>query len=64
MAVDGSLIFDTKIDTNGFNKGTSSIKSQAATIAAAYKKQGMSSSDAFKKAWSEIENIKESLKED
>ena len=32
-----------------------SMKSQAATLAAEYRKQGMSQSDAFKKAWAEIE---------
>lgn len=29
MAVDGSLIFDTKVDTKGFTSGTNTIKSQA-----------------------------------
>lgn len=29
MAADGSLIFDTKIDTQGFKQGTNTIKSQA-----------------------------------
>lgn len=36
-----------------------SLKSQAASLAAEYKKQGMSASDAFKKAWSEIERSSE-----
>jgi hypothetical protein len=32
MAVDGSLKFDTKIDTEGFEKGTNTIKTQADSI--------------------------------
>lgn len=32
-----------------------SLKSQAASLAAIYRKQGLSASEAFKKAWSEIE---------
>lgn len=32
MAVDGSLIFDTKIDTKNFTKGTNTIKSQANSL--------------------------------
>jgi phage-related protein len=52
---DGNLNFDTKIDTSGFEKGEQSLKGKAAKLAAEYKKQGMNSSDAFKKAWSEIE---------
>ncbi|MDF2907579.1 MAG: hypothetical protein K0R34_2900 [Herbinix sp.] len=52
---DGNLNFDTKIDTSGFERGEQSLRSKAAKLAAEYKKQGMNSSDAFKKAWSEIE---------
>jgi phage-related protein len=52
---DGNLNFDTKIDTSGFEKGEESLRSKAAKLAAEYRKQGMNSSDAFKKAWSEIE---------
>ena len=37
-----------------------SAKSQAASIAAEYRKQGMSQSEAMKKAWSEIERSSES----
>ena len=29
MAYDGSLKFDTKVDTSGFAKGTNTIKAQA-----------------------------------
>lgn len=56
---DGSIRIGTKINTEGFEKDAEklkkSAKSQAATLAAQYRKEGMSASDAFKKAWSEIE---------
>lgn len=29
MATDGSIIFDTKIDVDGFNKGTKNMSSKA-----------------------------------
>lgn len=56
---DGRIVIDTEIDNSGAEKGlkktTESAKSQAAKLAAEYKKQGMSASEAMKKAWSEIE---------
>jgi len=56
---DGRIIIDTEIDNSGIEKGmskaTASASSQAAKLAAEYRKQGMSASDAFKQAWSEIE---------
>jgi len=56
---DGSIRIDTTIDNSGFEKGveqqTASLKSQAAKRAAIYRKEGMSQSEAMKKAWSEIE---------
>lgn len=56
---DGSIRIDTRIDNSGFEKGieqqTVSLKSQAAKRAAIYRKEGMSQSEAMKKAWSEIE---------
>lgn len=56
---DGYLRFNTEIDNSGFEKGAENLeksaKSRAAKLAAEYKRQGMNSSDAFKKAWSEIE---------
>lgn len=59
MAYDGSIRINTKFDTSGIDEGVKkvnkSLKSQAATLAAQYKKQGMNASDAFKRAWSEIE---------
>jgi hypothetical protein len=57
---DGSIILSTKVDTSGINKGTESLKSQAAKLAAEYRKAGMSQSEAFKKAWSEIERTNQS----
>ncbi|HII4488935.1 tape measure protein [Clostridium perfringens] len=52
---DGTIIIDTKLDNSGAEKGLRNIKSEAAKLAHEYKKAGMSSSDAWKKAWSEIE---------
>lgn len=55
---DGSIILTTKVDTSGMEKGTASLKSQAAKLATEYRKAGLSQSEAFKKAWSEIERTK------
>jgi TP901 family phage tail tape measure protein len=56
---DGKVVIETDLDSSGIEKGLKksekSMKSQAASMAAEYRKQGMSASDAFKKAWSEIE---------
>lgn len=56
---DGKVVIETDLNSDGIEQGLKktekSIKSQAATLAAEYRKQGMSASDAFKKAWSEIE---------
>ncbi|MGU8286434.1 tape measure protein [Clostridium perfringens] len=52
---DGAIIIDTKIDNSGIEKGTRNIKKEAAKLANEYKKAGMNSSDAWKKAWSEID---------
>ncbi|MBS6195488.1 MAG: phage tail tape measure protein [Clostridiales bacterium] len=56
---DGKIVIETGLDTSGIEKGIKStqksMKSQAASLAAEYRKQGMSASDAFKKAWAEIE---------
>lgn len=51
---DGTVIIDTKLDNSGIEKGTRNIKKEAAKLAHEYKRAGMSSSDAWKKAWSEI----------
>ena len=55
---DGSIILSTKVDTSGMEQGTKSLKSQAAKLAAEYRKAGMSQSEAFKKAWSETERTR------
>lgn len=93
---DGSVNFDTKIDTSGFQKGmkeiekghekatdsvekdakkssekiektsddtSRSVRSQVAAIAAEYRKSGMSSSDAMKKAWDDIKSDSKSSAE-
>lgn len=56
---DGRIVIDTEIDSSGAEKGmkqvTTSAKSQAAKLAAEYRKQGLSASEAMKKAWAEIE---------
>lgn len=51
---DGTIVIDTKIDNQGAEKGVGDIRKQATKLAHEYKKAGMSSSDAWKKAWSEI----------
>ncbi|MDT9337745.1 tape measure protein [Clostridium perfringens] len=51
---DGTVIIDTKLDNSGIEKGTRNIKKEAAKLAHEYKRAGMSSSDAWKKAWNEI----------
>lgn len=49
---DGTIIIETGLDNSGIEKGIKqtkkSLKSQAASLAAEYKKQGMSSSDIVK----------------
>lgn len=52
---DGTVIIDTKLDNSGIEKGTRNIKREAAKLAHEYKKAGMSSSEAWKKAWNEID---------
>lgn len=56
---DGKIVIETEVDNSGAEKGfektKASARAQAAKLAAEYKKQGMSASEAFKKAWSEIE---------
>lgn len=56
---DGKIVIETDIDNTGVEKGLKkterTAKSQAAKLAAEYRKQGLSASDAFKQAWSEIE---------
>ncbi|MGU8907280.1 tape measure protein [Clostridium perfringens] len=54
LLADGTVIIDTKLDNSGIEKGTRNIKREAAKLAHEYKKAGMSSSEAWRKAWSEI----------
>lgn len=60
---DGKVVIETDLDSSGIEDGLKktqkSMKAQAATLAAEYRKQGMTASDAFKKAWSEIERSSE-----
>lgn len=56
---DGSIILSTKVDTTGLKNGTRDLRSEAAKLASEYRKAGMSQSEAFKKAWSEIERTKQ-----
>ena len=56
---DGKVIIGTALDNSGIardaQRAGTSLRSQAAKLAAEYRKQGMSMSDAMKRAWSEIE---------
>lgn len=52
---DGSIIFDTGIDGSGARKSIGELKKEVNKLAEEYKKSGMSSSEAFQKAWSEVE---------
>ena len=55
---DGSIILTTKVDDQGLKQGTQNMRSEAAKLAAEYRKAGLSQSEAMKKAWSEIERKK------
>lgn len=57
---DGSIVLTTKVDESGINKGTQSIQSKVAKLAAEYRKAGMTQSDAMKKAWQETNRLKAS----
>ena len=57
---DGSIVLTTKVDDSGVRQGVQSTRSQVAKLAAEYKKAGLSSSDAMKKAWNEVERTKTS----
>lgn len=57
---DGRVVIDTDLSTKGFEKGSKTMKAEAAKLAAEYKKLGMSQSDAMKKAWSEIDRTTKS----
>ena len=47
MAVDGTLIFDTKIDESGFNRGTANIKSSVSGLSGMFGKIGAAVAGAF-----------------
>lgn len=51
---DGTIIIDTKIDNSGAEKGAKNLKAEASRLAREYQKAGMSSSEAWKKAWNDI----------
>ena len=57
---DGKVVIETDLDSSGIEKGLKStektLKSQVASLAAVYRKQGMSASEALKKSWSIIGN--------
>lgn len=57
---DGSIVLTTKVDDSGLKQSTRNLKSEAAKLAAEYRKAGMSQSEAMKKAWSEIDRTKKS----
>ena len=44
---DGSLIFDTKVDTSGFQRGAGSLKQQAVSVQNIFKKVGGTIAAAF-----------------
>lgn len=52
-ASDGKVTISTALDNSELEKST---RSMVATLAAQYRKAGMSQSDAMKKAWSEVEH--------
>lgn len=54
---DGSIVLETTIDTEGIKKGTADLRSEAAKLAAAYRKAGMSKSEAMAKAWKEVRKL-------
>jgi hypothetical protein len=51
---DGSIVLTTKVDDSGLKQSTKSLKSEAAKLAAEYRKAGISKSEAMKKAWQEV----------
>lgn len=52
---DGQIVIDTKIDTSGAEKGSETLRSQVAKLAHEYKKSGMDASEAWKKAWQDMQ---------
>lgn len=56
---DGKVVISTELDNSGVEKNAKSMRSQVAKLAAEYRKQGMSMSDAMKKAWTEVDHTSE-----
>jgi hypothetical protein len=59
---DGSIVLTTKVDDSGLKQSTKSLKSEAAKLAAEYRKAGMSKSEAMKKAWQEVNKTQSETK--
>lgn len=59
---DGSIVLTTNVDDSGLKQSTRNLKSEAAKLAAEYRKAGMSKSEAMKKAWSEINRTNKETK--
>lgn len=53
---DGRIVIDAKIDTKQAVASVATLKKKANEIAAEFQKQGMSASDAMRKAWQKITN--------
>ncbi|OSB07975.1 tail tape measure protein [Paraclostridium bifermentans] len=51
---DGTIIIDTRIDSSGARRGTRDLYQEANRLANEYRRAGMSSSQAWRRAWSEI----------
>lgn len=53
---DGRIVIDAKIDTKQAVASVATLKKKANEIAAEFQKQGMTASDAMRKAWQKITN--------
>ena len=53
---DGRIVIDAKIDTKQAVASVATLKKKANEIAAEFQKQGMTASDAMRKAWQQITN--------
>ena len=58
---DGQIVIDTKINTSDAEKATESLRSKVAKLAQEYKKTGMESSEAWKKAWQDVQKESDGL---
>lgn len=57
---DGTIVIDTRIDSAGARRGTRELYQEANRLANEYKRAGMTSSQAWRRAWSEIEGTSRS----